>query len=147
MLLSFTLYPLMLLSHSSHFQLIATPWMTAHQAPLSMGILQARILERVAMPTSRESSQLRDWTQVSHIAGRFFTIWVTREARPPWWVCLNYFSLVSHEDLFLSLPPPPLSSTDKYLLSFRLPRRRLSPKELMLSNCGAGEDSWESLVL
>ena len=35
-------------------------------------ILQARILEWVAMPFSRGSSQLRDWTHVSHIAGRFF---------------------------------------------------------------------------
>ena len=33
------------------------------------GILQARILEWVAMPSSRESSQPRDQTQVSHIAG------------------------------------------------------------------------------
>ena len=38
------------------------------------GILQARILEWVAMPFSRGSSQPRDPTQVSHIAGRFFTI-------------------------------------------------------------------------
>ena len=44
------------------------------------GIIQARILERVAMPSSRGSSQPRDQTQVSHIAGRFFTIWATREA-------------------------------------------------------------------
>ena len=36
------------------------------------GILQAR-LEWVAFPFSRESSQLRDQTQVSLIAGRFFT--------------------------------------------------------------------------
>ena len=44
------------------------------------GILQARILEWVALPFSRGSSQPRDWTQVSHFAGGFFTIWVTREA-------------------------------------------------------------------
>ena len=37
------------------------------------GILQARILEWVAFPFSRGSSQPRDRTQVSHIAGRFFT--------------------------------------------------------------------------
>ena len=41
------------------------------------GILQARILEWVAMLHSRGSSQPRDRTQVSHIAGRFFTFWVT----------------------------------------------------------------------
>ena len=45
------------------------------------GILQARILEWVAILFSRASSQPRDWTQVSCIAGRFFTIWVTTEAR------------------------------------------------------------------
>ena len=44
------------------------------------GILQAKILEVVAMPFSRGSSWPRDWTQVSGIAGRFFTIWATREA-------------------------------------------------------------------
>ena len=40
----------------------------------------SRILEWVAMPSSRESSQPRDWTQVSCIAGGFFTDWTTREA-------------------------------------------------------------------
>ena len=45
------------------------------------GILQARILERVAIPFSRGSSRPRDGTQFSCIAGRFFTIWDTREAR------------------------------------------------------------------
>ena len=48
------------------------------------GILQARILEYSsipeAFPFSRGSSQPRDWTQVSHIAGGFFTSWATREA-------------------------------------------------------------------
>jgi len=38
------------------------------------GILQARILEWVAIPFSRGSSQLRDPTLVSYIAGRFFTV-------------------------------------------------------------------------
>ena len=38
------------------------------------GILQARTLEWVAMPFSRGSSQPRDRTQVSHIAGRFFVV-------------------------------------------------------------------------
>ena len=45
------------------------------------GILQARILEWVAFPFSRGSSQSRDRTQVSRIAGGFFTSWVTREAQ------------------------------------------------------------------
>ena len=45
------------------------------------GILQARILEWVAIPFSRGSSQPRDWTQVSLIASEFFTSWATREAQ------------------------------------------------------------------
>ena len=42
-----------MLSHFCCLQLFVTPWTGAHQAPLSMGILQARILEWVAMPFSR----------------------------------------------------------------------------------------------
>ena len=48
------------------------------------GDLQARILEWVAMPSSRGSSYSRDQTQVSCIAGGFFTIWATREAQEYW---------------------------------------------------------------
>ena len=44
------------------------------------GILLARILERVAVPSSRASSQPRDQTRASYMAGGFFTIWATREA-------------------------------------------------------------------
>ena len=44
------------------------------------GILQARMLEWVAISFSRGSFQPRDQTQVSCITGRFFTIWATREA-------------------------------------------------------------------
>ena len=43
-------------------------------------ILQARVLEWVIMPSSGGSSQPRGWTQVSLVAGGFFTSWVTREA-------------------------------------------------------------------
>ena len=45
------------------------------------GILQARILEWVAISFSRGSSQARDRTQVSRIAGRRFNLWATREAQ------------------------------------------------------------------
>ena len=44
------------LSHSVVSGLFATPWTVAHQAPLSMEILQARIVEWIAMPSSRGSS-------------------------------------------------------------------------------------------
>ena len=48
------------------------------------GIFQARILKWIAMPFSRGSSWPRDWTWVSCIAGRFFTVWSTRN------FCSNY---------------------------------------------------------
>ena len=50
----------------SHVWLFVTPWLHA--------ILQARILEWVAFPFSKGSSQPRDWTQVSCITGRFVTV-------------------------------------------------------------------------
>ena len=45
------------------------------------GILQARVLELVAMTSSRGSYQPRDQTQVPHIVGGFFTVWASREAQ------------------------------------------------------------------
>ena len=52
---------------------LCDPWTIARQNCSVHGILQARILEWVAVPFSRGSSQPRDWTQVSRTADRFFT--------------------------------------------------------------------------
>ena len=57
----------------SHVQLFATSWTV-------QGILQARTLEWVAVLFSRGSSQPRNRTGVSCIAGGFFTNWATKEA-------------------------------------------------------------------
>ena len=65
----------------SHVWLFETPWTVDPQAPQSMEIFQARVLEWVAISFSRRSSWHRDWTQVSQIAGRRFTVWATRETR------------------------------------------------------------------
>ena len=59
----------------SHVQLFMTPW-TIQSMEFS------RILEWVALPFSKGSSQPRDRTQVSCITGRFFTNWAIREALP-----------------------------------------------------------------
>ena len=48
------------------------------------GILQASILEWVAIPFSRGRSWPRDRTQVSCIAGKFFNVWAPREAQVPY---------------------------------------------------------------
>ena len=55
------------------------------------GILQARILQWVAFPSSRGSSQPWDQTQVFHIAGRFFTSWTTREVL----IACNHYSVLN----------------------------------------------------
>ena len=60
------------------------------------GILQARILEWVAMPSSRRSSQPRDQTQVSSIADGFFTMWATREGQ--------YIHIYSPECIYVFFP-------------------------------------------
>ena len=63
-------------------QSCSTLWDLIDCSPLGSsahGILWARILVWVAIPSSRGSSWPRDWTRVSCIAGKFFTIWATRE--------------------------------------------------------------------
>ena len=53
------------LSRLGRDQLCATTWTIAHQAPV-YGILQARILEWVAVPSSRRSSLPKDRTHISY---------------------------------------------------------------------------------
>ena len=69
------------------------------------GILQARVLEWVAISFSKGSSRLRDRTHVSCIAGRFFTVWATREVPS----VFRYFknSIVVGEEILAHCPPPP----------------------------------------
>ena len=73
------------------------------------GIVQARILEQVAIPFSMGPSQPRDQTQDSSIAGGFFTSWATREdpiisgefsRNRPFYSILNTFGLDSYEHYF-----------------------------------------------
>ena len=72
----------------SCIRLFATPWTVTVRR-----ILQARILEWVAFPFSRGSSQPRDQTQVFRIAGGFFTSWDTREAQAMYIVYLIYHTI------------------------------------------------------
>ena len=88
------------------------------------GILQTRILEWVAFPSSRGSSQPRDRTHVSRIAGRFFTSWATvgfllnfpTSFDPlPYWYALNvicYFPGIFAE--MLHVPQTPLLSSSTH---------------------------------
>ena len=79
--------------------IFATPLTVPSQAPLSMEILQASILEWIAIPSLRGSSQPSFQTQVFHIAGRFFTIW--RRAWQPIPIFLLQFSSVTQSCLTL----------------------------------------------
>ena len=64
------------------------------------GILQARVLECVSMPSSRQSSQSRVLTQVPLFAGRFFTIWATRGLYIYISVQVSSVQSLSHVQLF-----------------------------------------------
>ena len=55
----------------------ATPCILACQAPLSMGFSRQEYSSGYAIPSYKGSSWSRDWTQLSLIAGKFFTIWAT----------------------------------------------------------------------
>ena len=81
-----------------------------HSSPGSFvhGILQARILKWAAISFSRGSSQPRDWTCISCTAGRFFTIWATREALECWtrggYSALQFSSVQSLSRVWLFRP-------------------------------------------
>ena len=102
------------------------------------GILQARILEWVAISFSRGSSRPRDRTQVSHTAGRCFNLWATREAHqlqriffdeignvqlitpsfvplPTFYISL-YYHMLSHVTLFISSASPTEDKNNDILL-------------------------------
>ena len=64
-----------------------TPWTVAHQAPLSLGIFQARILGCIAISFSRGASLIRDQTHISWLAGGFFTH-LGNPTFPAFWECL-----------------------------------------------------------
>ena len=68
----------------SHVWLFATHGLyVAHQAPPSMGFPKQEYWSGLPFPSPGiflGSSRPRDWTQVSHIGGRCFNLWATREA-------------------------------------------------------------------
>ena len=118
---------------------LATLWTVAFQPPV-YGILQARILEWVAIPSSRGSSWPREQTWVSCIAGRHFTSWTTREARSHfhfkllwaaadvtrtrgwWWGCSAVMIpplCPEHPNLVCGHSPPPTGARASAVLSSR----------------------------
>ena len=64
----------------SRVQLFATLWTVAPQVPPSMAFSRQEHWSGLPFPSPGESSRPRDPTQVSHIAGKCFNLWATREA-------------------------------------------------------------------
>ena len=73
------------LSHFNHVQHFVTLWTVAHQATLSNGIFQARILEWIAISSSRGSSQ----TCISYTGRWILYCWATREDLTTWYYALS----------------------------------------------------------
>ena len=69
----------LVISHSAVYDSLGPPMDCRPPGSSVQWILQARILDWVAIPFSKGSSWLRDQTLVSRIAGRFSTIWATGE--------------------------------------------------------------------
>ena len=84
------------------------------------GILQARILEWVAVPFSRGSSQPRDQIQVSRIAGRFCTVWAIREAQSGFTGAQKGPGAAQHcTCCFMNSNLPPVRLFNNLLLNYR----------------------------
>ena len=66
--------------HCKHICCNERAWTVAYQVPLPMEFSRHSTGED-SHSLLQGSSQPRDWTLVSHIAGRFFIIWATREAK------------------------------------------------------------------
>ena len=106
------------------------------------GILQARILEWVAIPFSRGYSRPRDGTQVSCTAGRFCSVWGTREARPVIYVYAN-----TRMYLLPLLPPSHPSRSSQSITWAPCGIEQLPTSSLSMSICVLLNDDGVCLLL
>ena len=65
------------------------------------GVFQARILEWVDIFFTRGSSWPRDWIQVSHIAGKLFTLWATRESHSEYCFVIHPYGFMDQSFIIL----------------------------------------------
>ena len=97
------------------------------------GILQARILEWIAISFSRGSFQARDWTWVSCISGKLFTTWAREPSQnhlpklPPKATSQNYLSKPlrsdgSNRQFYQTFKHQAVSMLQKFVRKFRKPR-------------------------
>ena len=126
------------------------------------GIFQARILKWVAISFSKGSSWSSDQTQVSHIAGRFFTVWATRTCdsvaksgvrlltaqkplkRPNWWkgkFALFWMPATAAQGGAQRLTPLPWKSGRK---SFHRWKEGATMQKLCIQLCIQRSQLWQS---
>ena len=127
----------------SHVQLFATPWTVSPPGSSVHGILQAGILQWVAIPFSRGSSPSRGWTWVSHIAGRFFTIWATNASG----IETRLKSFKRGQQLCWCLSSPTLTNLG-HETAFQLPRMaalhlRVLPGTMAISHFATNVTDWK----
>ena len=96
------------------------------------GILQTRILEWVAISFSRGSSQPRDRTRVSCIAGRRFTVWATRESTEELYK-KDMHNPDNHDGVITHLEPDILECEVKWALGSITMNKASGGEELQLS--------------
>ena len=106
------------------------------------GISQARILEWVAIPFFRGSSQASDQTLISYIAGRLFTLWDTREAGHIWGEikCGSVKESTLGVAMWLVSCDGQHLESQLYLVSPGLPQ----PPDLWLPPCTLSRQAWHN---
>ena len=101
-------------------RLFVTPWTVARQALLSMGILQARILEWVAMPSSRGSSQPRVKPRSPTLQVGFFLCCERKKKKKEQKNTQSFLVCKTYHALFTSFSFPEGPSFYKLLLNLRI---------------------------
>ena len=126
-------------SESASHSVISNPlWPHRLYSPPSSsvyGILQARILEWVAVSFSKGCSQPRDQSQVSCTAGRFFTVWATREAPYLLYLLLHVYNLIYNIIIVISW-----CTSKIILLTEGFPPKQVHSTTLQIRNKKIGQE-------
>ena len=129
-----------------------TPWTVTRQAPLSLGILQARLLEWVAMPSSRESFQPRNRTQVSCITGGFFTIWATRKPISSLWMFMYHTEFIRRNKATIESSTGPvvgmiITPLHSKISTFKSPKPLKMLPSMVKNLCRSNKESWNGRII
>ena len=135
-------------SSLNYVWLFVTLWTVVHQVPLSMEFSRQEYWSELPCPSPGD---LLDWTWVSCLAGRFFTIWATRKA----FVCIYHIVMTNLDSILKSrhyfankgLSSQSCGFSSSYVRMWEWTIKKAECQRIELLNCDVGEDSWESLGL